>query len=211
MRSLSWLRMSLLVVAVVTVAGCAAMSKRECQLGDWHTAGFDDGAMGIPVTRLADYAKACGKYSISPDLATYRTGYDLGLETYCRDSNGFAVGSRGAAYGGVCPANLEVQFLQGFRVGHQLFELQAVVNGIEGQIGERREMLQESTERLAATQAAIISDSTSADQRIILLAKAGELWQQQRSLEAEIVQLQRNLAVSQQDLSRFQGSLAYNR
>ena len=96
-------------------------------------------------------------------------------------------------------------------MGHQLFELQAAVNGIEGQIGERRAMLQESTERLAATQAAIISDGTPADQRIILLAKAAELWQQQRSLEAEIVQLRRNLAVSQQDLSRFQGSLAYNR
>src|SRR5258708_25783105 len=144
MRSLSWLRTSLLVVAVVTVAGCAAMSKRECQLGDWHTAGVDDGAMGIPVTRLADYAKACGKYSISPDLATYRTGYDLGLETYCRDSNGFAVGSRGAAYEGVCPANLEVQFLQGFRVGHQLFELQAVANGIEGQMGDPRTLQQQT-------------------------------------------------------------------
>jgi hypothetical protein len=203
--------MSLLALSAVTVAGCAAMSKSECQLGDWHTAGFDDGAKGIPVTRLADYAKACGKYSISPDLGSYRTGYDLGLETYCRDSNGFAVGSRGAAYEGVCPANLEVQFLQGFRVGHQLFELQAAVNGIEGQIGQRRALLQETAERLAATQGAIISDSTSADQRISLLVKAGELWQQQRNLEAEIVQLERNLAVSQQDLNRFQGSLAYNR
>jgi hypothetical protein len=211
MRRVSGLRMSLLAIGVVTVAGCAAMSKRECQTGDWRTAGFDDGAQGIPVTRLADYAKACGKYSISPDLATYRAGYDLGLETYCRDSNGFAVGSRGAAYQGVCPANLEAQFLQGFRVGHQLFELQATVNGIEGEIGQHRALLQENAERMAATQAAIISDGTSADQRIILLAKAGELWQQQRTLEAEIAQLELNLTVSQQDLNRFRGSLAYNR
>jgi len=203
--------MSLLAMGAVTVAGCAAMSKSECQLGDWHTAGFDDGARGLPVTRLADYAKACGKYSIRPDLGTYRAGYDLGLETYCRDSNGFAVGSRGAAYEGVCPVNLEAQFLQGFRVGHQLFELQASVNSIEGQIGQRRALLQETAERLAATQAAIISDGTSADQRISLLVKAGELWEQQKTLEAEIVQLERNLVVSQQDLNRFQGSLAYNR
>jgi hypothetical protein len=203
--------MSLLAIVAVTLAGCAAMSKNECQLGDWRTAGFDDGARGLPVTRLADYAKACSKYSVKPDLATYRAGYDLGLENYCRDSNGFAVGSRGAGYAGVCPANLEPQFLQGFRVGHQLFELQAAVSGIEGQIGQRRALQQETAERLAATQAAIISDGTSADQRISLLVKAGELWQQQRTLEGEIVQLERDLVASQQDLNRFRGSLAYNR
>src|SRR5882762_508401 len=111
MRSLSWLRMSLLVVAVVTVAGCAAMSQRECQLGDWHTAGFDDGVRGASMTRVAGYRKACSKYNISPDLEAYRSGYDLGLETYCRDSNGFAVGARGAVYEGVCPTALEGPFL----------------------------------------------------------------------------------------------------
>ena len=203
-------RPGLLLLGAVTLAGCAAMNQHECQLGDWHTAGFDDGAKGVPVTRVADYAKACSKYSISPDLSAYRAGYDLGLETYCRDSNGFAVGSRGGAYVGVCPAQLEPQFLNGYRVGHQLFELQSAVSGLESQIAERRYALRETQEQLTAASAAVVSDSTPSDQRAALLVKITELAQRHGHLEAEISELERTLAVRQEDLGRFRDSVAYN-
>jgi len=200
----------LLVLGAAALAGCAAMNQHECQLGDWHTVGFDDGAKGVPVTRLADYAKACSKYGISPDLTAYRSGYDLGLESYCRDTNGFIVGSRGALYDGVCPATLEPQFLQGYRVGRQLFELQSAVNGLEGQIAESDRELHETAERLAAVQAAIIGDATTADQRASLLAEVSELSQRQGSLQIQLVELQRTLALRQSDLGRFRESIAYN-
>lgn len=207
----SWWRCSgLLLLGAVALAGCAAMNQRECQLGDWHTAGFDDGARGLPVTRLADYAKACSKYGISPDLASYRSGYDQGLETYCRDGNGFVVGSSGAAYNGVCPAGLEGQFMQGFRVGRQLFEMQSAVRELQGQISAREYSLRETREQLAAAEAAVISDSTPSDERARLLVKITELSQQQGALEAQISELERSLAVRQADLGRFRESIAYN-
>jgi Protein of unknown function (DUF2799) len=207
----AWLRCSgLLLLCAGALAGCAAMSQRECQLGDWHTAGFDDGARGVPVTRIADYSKACSKYGVSPDLTAYRSGYDEGLQTYCREGNGYVVGSAGAPYNGVCPSSLEPQFMQGFRVGRQLFELQASVNDLQNQIASREYALRENTEQLAAASAAIMSDSTPSDQRAALIVKVAELSQEQGALRAQIDELQRNLAVRQVDLARFRESVAYN-
>jgi hypothetical protein len=207
----AWLRSrGMFLLCAGALAGCAAMNQRECQLGDWHTAGFDDGARGVQVTRIADYSKACSKYGISPDLTAYRSGYDEGLQTYCREGNGYVVGSTGAPYNGVCPSSLEPQFMQGFRVGRQLFELQASVNDLQNQIASREYALRENADQMAAAQAAIISDSTPSDQRAALVLKVAELAQQRGALQAQIDELQRNLAVQQADLARFRGSVAYN-
>ena len=205
-----WRASVLMGLCAVALAGCAAMSQKECQLGDWRTAGFDDGARGLPVTRVADYSKACSKYGVSPDLTAYRSGYDQGLETYCREGNGYAVGSSGAAYNGVCPAALEPQFMQGFKVGRQLFEMQSSVANLRSQISAREHSIQEISEQIAAAQVAVISDSTPSDQRAALLLRIAELSQQQGSLQTEVTDLQRSLAVQQQDLTRFRESLAYN-
>lgn len=205
-----WRCSVLMGLCAVALAGCAAMSQKECQLGDWRTAGFDDGARGVPVTRVADYSKACSKYGISPDLTAYRSGYDQGLETYCREGNGYAVGSSGGAYNGVCPAALEPQFMQGFKVGRQLFEMQSTVNDIQSQISAHEHALRENSEQLAAAEAAVISDSTTSDQRAALLVRIAELSQQRGALQTEITELERNLAVRQQDLARYRDSLAYN-
>jgi hypothetical protein len=112
-----------MALAVAALAGCATMSQRDCQLADWHSAGLSDASKGLPMTRLAEYTQACSQYNVSPDLTAYRVGYDLGLKSYCKDSNGFAVGSSGEGYQGVCPANLEPQFLTGYRAGHTIFVL----------------------------------------------------------------------------------------
>lgn len=210
MRHATWRSSGLLLLCAAALTSCAAMNQKECQLGDWHTAGFDDGARGLPVTRVGDYAKACSKYGISPDLTAYRSGYDQGLETYCRDANGYTVGSNGGAYNGVCPASLEPQFMQGFRAGRQLFEMQSSVNDIQGQISAHEHALHENSEQLAAAEAAVISDSTTSDQRAALLVRIAELSQQQGALQTEITELQRSLAVRQEDLARYRDSLAYN-
>ena len=160
--------------------------------------------------RRAQLAPGARPRSGDPDLAAYRAGYDLGLETYCRDSNGFAVGARGAVYEGVCPTALEGPFLNGYRQGHHLYELQSAVSGIDGQIAGRRHQLHEVEERLAETQTQIISDSTPADQRAALLVKAYELSERHGRLESEIAELERSLGTQQEELRRFRESLAYN-
>ncbi len=91
--SLSW--RVLLPLTVITVVGCSTMGRLECEVSDWHSVGFEDGAKGASVARIGDYRKACAKHGVSPDLDAYRAGYAQGVETYCRESNGFNVGAAG--------------------------------------------------------------------------------------------------------------------
>jgi uncharacterized protein DUF2799 len=196
-----------LVMAVL--GGCAAMNKQECLVGDWHTVGFEDGAKGINVTRIADYRKACAKYSVAPDLDSYRNGYALGLQSYCQESNGFRIGAAGGRYQGVCPAALEEQYLQGYRPGRQLFEMRAAVDYTGGQLSATRNELRENRKLIAQKQMALIEEGTPTEQRVLLGTDIYKLSKQQSVLEGDIVALERQLAARQDELDRFRSTLAF--
>jgi hypothetical protein len=199
------------VLALVTavLGGCAAMNKQECLVGDWHTVGFEDGAKGVNVTRIADYRKACAKYSVAPDLDSYRGGYELGLQTYCQESNGFRIGSSGGRYQGVCPAALEQQYLQGYRPGRQLFDMRVAVDRTAGQLAATRNELHENRKLIAEKQAGLMDEGTRAEQRVLLGTDIYKLSKRQAVLEGDIVALQRELAARQDELDRFRSTLAF--
>lgn len=209
MLSLSW--RTVLPLAVVALVGCSAMSRPECEVSDWHAVGFEDGAKGAPVARVGDYRKACAKYNVSPDLDAYRAGYAQGVETYCHEANGFNVGSRGSAYEGICPADLEEEFMTGYRAGRHLYELNAAVNQVSSQISAKRHALRELKETLSEKEAALIDKNTPDNERALLVADIYELGRRQGSLESDIGALQRELGARQEELGRFRESLAYNR
>ncbi|MDB6044158.1 MAG: hypothetical protein JWM63_2709 [Gammaproteobacteria bacterium] len=202
---------TLLALMTATLNGCAAMNQQECRVSDWHTVGFEDGAKGANVTRIGDYREACAKYSVAPDLDSYRSGYALGLQAYCQESNGFRIGSSGGRYEGICPPQLERQYLQGYRPGHQLFELRAGVNNTGGRLTATRNALHENKQRLAEKEAALIEEGTPVEQRAILGTEIYKLSKQQGALENEIVDLERELAARQDELDQFQSTLAYER
>jgi hypothetical protein len=204
-------RCRLLALVTTMLGGCAAMSQQECRVSDWHTVGFEDGAKGANVTRIAAYRKACAKYGVAPDLDSYRSGYGLGLQTYCQESNGFRIGSSGGQYEGVCPTQLEGQYLQGYRPGRQLFELRAGVNHAVGQLAATQNALRENRDRLAEKQAGLVDESTSTEQRVILGTEIYKLSKQQGALENEIVELDSEIAARQDELNRFESTLAVDR
>jgi hypothetical protein len=43
-----------------------------------------------------------------------------GLDLYCTGSNGVRVGRQGGGYSGVCPADMEPMFMQGYDIGRRL-------------------------------------------------------------------------------------------
>lgn len=87
--------------------GCAGMNSEECLSTDWSTIGYEDGANGYTGDRIGNYRKACGKHGVTPDLVAYQQGREQGLSEYCQPGRGFAVGSSGGQYRGVCDANQE--------------------------------------------------------------------------------------------------------
>ena len=207
--SLSW--RALLPLTVIVLAGCSAMGRSECEVSDWRSVGFEDGARGASVARIGDYRKACAKHGVTPDLEAYRAGYAQGVETYCRAATGFNLGSSGGAYGGMCPAELESEFLSGYQSGRQLYELNAAVNAVSSQIAGKRHALRDVTVAQFEKESALLEKDTPNNERVLLANEIYELGRRQGKLESEIGALQRELGARQEELDKYRESLAYNR
>ncbi len=165
------------------------MNKAECLVSDWQMIGYEDGSRGYGSQRLARHRKACAKHGVVPDLAAYQHGRSEGLQEYCRPTKGFALGSSGARYGGVCPADLEADFLGAYNAGHHLRQLRASVASANGQISYRKRALEQLKKDLVAKEAALVSDEATSAQRLALLAQIKELSETRGQLQAEIEDL----------------------
>jgi len=84
-----------LVMPLLVLSGCAAMTETQCQVADWQRVGFADAANGLPENRLADYHRDCAKVGIEPDARAYRQGWDAGIVRFCTPANGWREGTQG--------------------------------------------------------------------------------------------------------------------
>ncbi len=165
------------------------MNNADCLVSYWQMIGYEDGSRGYGSQRLARHRKACAKHGVIPDLAAYQQGRSEGLQEYCQPTKGFALGSSGATYGGVCPAELEANFLGAYNAGHHLRQLKASVASANGQISYRKRALEQVKKDLVAREAALISDEATREQRLVLLAQIKQLSESRGQLQAEIEDL----------------------
>jgi hypothetical protein len=203
------LRKALLALAGTSVlAGCAGMSEQACLVSDWRAVGFEDGAVGRSVTNIGNYRQACSKHGVTPDLDAYRAGHAEGVEIYCRPNNGFEVGHSGATYQGVCPANLESAFLANYDSGRRLFELESALQRIDSQIVSNARAQESIRAELTAIAASMISDATTAEERVLLVSRSAELGSKYAELSASTDALKQERVVHEQELRRYQETLA---
>ena len=166
------------------------MNEAECLVSDWQMIGYEDGARGYGSQRLSRHRKACAKHGVAPDLAAYQQGRSEGLQQeYCKPTKGFALGSNGAAYAGVCPADLEADFLDAYNAGHHLWQLRASVASANGQINYKKKALEQIRQDMVAIEAALISDEATIEQRLVLMGQFKELSETRGQLQAEIEDL----------------------
>lgn len=205
MRSIKAL---LLSAAVSALSGCAGMSEEACLTADWRTLGFEDGVAGRSVGRISTYRQSCSNHGVAPDLDSYRSGHAEGVEIYCRASNGFTVGHSGALYQGVCPAHLEAEFVAEYNAGRQLYELESSLRDVNNQLASNARAQEDIKRELTGIAAAMISDGTSAEERITLVGRAAELGKRHseitshtETLEQERIDLERELYEYRQTLA----------
>jgi len=205
-------RIHAIAASIITLAlgGCATMNEQECLVTDWRTVGFEDGARGRPPESIGNYRQACAKHGVTPDLESYRSGHADGLESFCQPVKGFNYGRSGATYQGVCPADLEYGFLPAYNDGRQLYELESAVRAADSQIAQRKRALASIKKQITDNEAAIVTEGTSAAERVTLLADTKELSRQHGVIEAEIVELERDRAVRAQALFEYRNTLAYD-
>ena len=192
-----------LLTAFAFLGGCATMSSDECMTSDWSAIGYEDGSRGYTTERLAKHRKACAKHGVTPDFQAYQGGRDRGLIQYCQPSRGFSVGSNGGSYNGVCSVNLEANFLDGYNAGRHLHVLRSNVNRATSSINSKEYELKELDEDIALNAVALISNETTQEERILLLADLKSMSERIGQLEAEIKDLYDSRARSQVELDHY--------
>jgi hypothetical protein len=202
------LRFGILMTGIA-LSGCAGMSEQQCLVSDWRTVGFEDGAAGRPVSSIGTYRESCAEHGVAPDLTAYREGHAEGVEIFCQPGNAFEVGRRGGNYRGVCPAELEPDFQAAFGEGRHLYTLEANLRNTTSRIGQNRKQAEAAKKAMTQKEAALITEGTSAPERVVLLAEMKDLATRQGQLDSELIELERLRAVQQEDLLTYQETLAY--
>ena len=195
-------------IAAITLSGCASMSAEECAASDWRTIGFEDGALGYTADRISTHRRACTKHGVAPDFEAYQAGRKEGLRQYCQASRGFNVGASGARYNGVCPSDMEPEFVDAYNSGHKLYNLRANVNRANSAVYAREAELEQTEDNIRRIQADIISPDTAAEDRVMLLVELKDESERVGELEAEIVDLIEDRAIFEQQLAQYEAMIA---
>lgn len=185
------------------------MSADECLTSNWQMIGFEDGARGYGAERLGQHRKSCAKHGVTPDLQAYRTGRAEGLQDFCQPARGFHLGTRGAHYNGVCPSEMEGDFLDAYRAGYHLYELQANVNSANYQIKAKQNELDEITDLVREKEALLIASETTIQDRILILADLKDMSERTGQLETEIDVLIDDRARHEEQLTHYQSTVAH--
>jgi hypothetical protein len=201
-------RTTLLCASLLALSGCAGMSEQACVSADWRTIGFSDGSFGRPAATIGSYSQQCGEHGVTPNLDAYRAGHAEGVQTYCRASNGFEVGRNGAAYQGVCPANLERDFVLEYNAGHHLYELESALRGVDARIASDMRTQENIKQELTSIGVTMIAADTTVEQRLRLVTRSAELGRHFGELTREIEQLQHERVANERDLYDYQRTLA---
>ena len=113
-------------LALLFLAGCETVPTQErahlCRTVDWFEYGRNDGILGLPLGERSGLFADCRRFGYPPDVAAYQAGRADGLVTYCTLESGYRAGREGRRYHDVCPPDLEIAFLQGYREGRRARE-----------------------------------------------------------------------------------------
>jgi hypothetical protein len=201
-------RLLSLAAAVSLIAGCSGMSEQACVTADWRTVGFEDGTLGRTEATIGRYRQQCADHGVAPDLDSYRAGHADGVRVYCRESNGFAVGHSGATYQGVCPADLEADFVAEYNAGRRLNELESVLASVDSRIAGSYRAQENIKQELTDIAAKMIATDTTPEQRVAMVTRSADLGRRYGELTNEIRDLERDRALAERDLLDYRATLA---
>lgn len=200
--------MSLVLITLSGLSGCAGLSRNQCLASDWETIGYRDGMRGSASTTLLRHQDACMKHGIKADRTAYMAGWADGVERYCQAANAFHLGERGASFSNVCPSHLEQDFHSAYLQGRQLYVAGAEIASIERAIEDREYRLREVKSEIAAIAGDVIDHESSTAERATSLLGVRDLLEEQGNLQRELVDLAAELALKKDHLEHLRHSIA---
>jgi len=203
-------RVSTLVAFAVLTSGCASgLSRDECNTADWRTIGYEDGVQGRSEARISGHRKACARHGVGLNLETYRSGWDEGVQRYCQAGNGYHQGRRGKSYGGVCPAQMEADFLQAYRAGRELYDLEAGVQRTARKLKHKRKRLADLEVDMRDTGIELVTAGVTTERRVILLDELRKLEQERSATKVQIPLLEAELGRQTNRLATISSAQEY--
>jgi hypothetical protein len=149
------LKINLIVMSIVILAGCASMSPEACRTANWYNLGARDAKNGEPSSIIADYRRACAKADVVADGALYLLGHADGQREYCTEENGYSLGRKGKMYQYACEGERSNLFMRGYEPGLALYKAHEAASIAEGEIEYYSKEVTNARESLALERAAI--------------------------------------------------------
>lgn len=197
-----------MVLVIAALSGCASMSSEECANSDWVAVGYEDGSRGATSDKFGTRRKACAKHGITADFQAYQQGRSEGLVEFCQPSRGYNLGVNGGTYHGVCDVAMEEEFLDAYRVGYELHSLRSNVSNANSKIYYKEAELERIKDKIRATEADLISDEVTTEDRILLLVDLKDYSERTGELEAEIEHLIADRARYEYELRDYESTVA---
>ena len=188
------LQCALGLIVLAVLAGCATLNEDECITADWYAIGYEDGANGLPDTRIGSHREACAKHGVTPNLRHYQDGHDEGLLTFCTPRNGFNRARNGYQYQGICPPLLEADFLDGYDAGRQIYQATSDVSDFEQQQRDNETEQQRIAQLLLEKEAALFASDTPEERRRTIYEETARLKERLGTLKQQRDDIIRNLA-----------------
>ena len=172
--------------AALALGSCATMSAEQCMAGDWSGQGYADGQSGLTMSRLDEHAEACAEHGVAPDAAAYAAGRRQGLVHYCTPYKGFEVGRTGSGYAGVCPSDLEADFMPAYRDGQIVHEVEQALANARGRVDSLGDRLEELDDKITAKQAEARAEGLTEQQREQIRNRIQEIRRERADTERDV-------------------------
>lgn len=142
-------RIGTAIAAGLFLSGCSSMEK-SCQGINWHEAGRQDSSKGVSFEEsFEERREMC---SLDPDsiyVRAYRNGFKAGASEYCNFKTGYIYGfSQLEKKTDGCPPDQRKLFLNGFKMGAYMSQIQQLRASLENKIDSIRQEIKKQEKRL---------------------------------------------------------------
>ena len=202
-------RWPLIVVLGLLASGCASMGEDECRVADWQAIGYEDAVNGKAASHIGERRKSCAEYGVAPNFAAYQQGREEGLRKYCTPASGYRLGRKGRSLAAVCPSELQADFRDAYKSGHEIYQAAAAVRTTKSKLRRKEKELDAVRASLTSKTSELIVPSTNVERRIELLVEIPELNSRKGIIENEVSTLRANLHRDNEKLAALEHSSAY--
>ena len=181
--------------AVLVLQGCSTMNAKDCQTANWHVIGQKDGEKGELPSTIGTYIEQCSEFNVIPDDEQYAQGYQRGLLIFCTTESGFEQGKRNKRNNGLCPAELQEKFNQGYQIGTEYFVVNSSITSLESNIRSNKKAIERIEKKLKKEKEAIKDSDNIYEATNRYLDSYDENQKEVIKLEEQIKYFEQELAV----------------